>query len=54
MRCCTTTYTEQAPLAHESQVGDVLPCQWCSSQMVVADGPNGPRWQWDHPIQNGS
>lgn len=41
MRCCTGTYVETTD---PTKVGDVLPCKYCSSSMVVArDGV----WEWN-------
>lgn len=45
MRCCTGTLSEYVH-DHPYEVpeeGATLPCQHCSSRMVVRDGA----WQWD-------
>jgi hypothetical protein len=43
MRCCTGTYEEQAPPASESKDGDVLPCRYCKSSMILRNGA----WEWN-------
>lgn len=42
LRCCTgTLHAYDGPEDEET----VLPCQWCSSSMIVRDGA----WEWNHP-----
>lgn len=37
MRCCILTLEEEGLPASELGEGDVLPCSYCSNQMVVHD-----------------
>lgn len=40
MRCCIETW---AKYTGQEDEGTVLPCQWCSSSMIVKDGV----WKWN-------
>lgn len=44
MRCCTGTWAEYTGPEDE---GTVLPCQWCSSSMIV----RGDAWEWNYPSE---
>ncbi|MDP3794197.1 MAG: hypothetical protein Q8R07_05640 [Candidatus Uhrbacteria bacterium] len=43
MRCCVQTL-DNALFYHEKE-GDVLPCRYCSSSLIVRDGA----WEWNSP-----
>lgn len=42
LRCCIETYNRRAPAAADTNEGDTLPCDHCSSRLTVQNG----YWRW--------
>lgn len=43
MRCCIDTYSRRAPAAGDTNDGDLIPCDYCTSRLIASAG----YWGWD-------